>query len=206
MKVTLPAFTQFLFSTSVQAAKYTWLLISAIIISLVGIFFFLRSSKGKKFILGIVSPLPVISTILKQVDLARFSRIFSTLIKSAVPITDALDISLSTMSWKKYQNLNEKVGTQIKKGKSLSAAFKTVDDFPIILIQMIAAGEKSGSLDDNLAELSDFYEQEVEEAVKKATTLLEPMLMLFMGVGVGGLILSVLGPIYSLVGSLQDIR
>ncbi len=71
---------------------------------------------------------------------------------------------------------------------------------------MIAAGEKSGSLDTNLEDLSKFYAQEVEESVKKATTLLEPMLMLIVGIGVGGIILSIISPLYSVVGSLQEVR
>ena len=206
MKLPLPTFTRILFKSSLIASQHTWIIISGIIVFLIGIFLFLKSEKGKKTILGIISPLPFIKNILKQLDLARFTRIFSTLIKSAVPITEALDISLSTMTWKNYQNLNQKIGEQIKKGKNISTAFKSAEDFPVILIQMIAAGEKSGSLDTNLEDLSKFYAQEVEESVKKATTLLEPMLMLIVGIGVGGIILSIIAPLYSVVGSLQDVR
>ena len=138
--------------------------------------------------------------------MARFTRVFSTLIKSAVPITEALDIALSTMIWRNFQGLNTIIGEQVKKGKSLASAFRGVKDFPIILTQMIAAGEKAGSLDHSLNDLADFYRQEVEESVKKATTLLEPMLMLVVGVGVGGIILSIISPLYSVVGNLQNVR
>lgn len=203
MRLPLPAFTQFLFESSLAAAKYTWLLIIGVIVGLIAVFAFLRSDSGKKLIINLISPLPFVKNILKLVDLARFTRIFSTLIKSAVPITEALEISLSTMVWKKFQNLNKVIGDQVKKGKSLSIAFKSVEDFPIILTQMIAAGEKSGTLDTNLKDLSEFYAQEVEESVKKATTLLEPMLMLLVGIGVGGIILSIISPLYSVVGNLQ---
>jgi type II secretory pathway component PulF len=206
MKLPLPTFTRILFQSSLVASQYTWLIISGIIVFFIAIYLFIRSEKGKKTVLSIISPLPFIKNILKQVDLARFTRIFSTLIKSAVPITQALDISLSTMTWKKYQNLNQRIGEQIKKGKNIATAFKSVEDFPVILIQMIAAGEKSGSLDTNLEDLAEFYEQEVEESVKKATTLLEPLLMLVVGIGVGGIILSIISPLYSVVGTLQDVR
>ncbi|MFC1653535.1 type II secretion system F family protein [Patescibacteria group bacterium] len=206
MKIPLPAFTQFLFQTSMTASKYTLPLIAATIVFIATAFIFLKSDKGKQSILGLISPLPFIKSILKQVDLARFTRIFSTLVKSAVPITEALDISLSTMSYRKFQGLNKRIGDQIKQGKNLSTAFKTIDGFPVILTQMIAAGEKSGSLDNNLQDLSKYYAQEVEESVKKATTLLEPMLMLVVGVGVGGIILSIISPLYSVVGNLQGVN
>jgi type IV pilus assembly protein PilC len=110
------------------------------------------------------------------------------------------------MIWKKFQGLNKTIGDQVRKGKSLSSAFRQVEDFPIILTQMIAAGEKSGTLDANMKDLSEFYSEEVEDAVKNATTLLEPMLMLLVGIGVGGIILSIIGPLYSVVGNLQSVR
>lgn len=206
MRLPLPAFTQFLFQTSLAAVKYTWVLILSIILGLVGIGAFLKSQSGKRIMINIISPLPFVKKILKLVDLARFTRIFSTLLKSAVPITEALEIALSTLVWKKFQGLNKIIGEQVKKGKSLSNAFRQVEDFPIILTQMIAAGEKSGTLDSNLKDLSEFYSEEVEDAVKNATTLLEPMLMLLVGIGVGGIILSIIGPLYSVVGNLQAVR
>lgn len=206
MRLPLPAFTQFLFQSSLAAVKYTWVWIAGIIVGVILFTAFLQSQSGKRILVGLISPLPFVKKILKLVDLARFTRIFSTLIKSAVPITEALDIALSTMIWKKFQGLNIVIGEQVRKGKSLSSAFRQVEDFPIILTQMIAAGEKTGTLDANMKDLSEFYSEEVEDAVKNATTLLEPMLMLLVGIGVGGIILSIIGPLYSVVGNLQSVR
>ena len=95
---------------------------------------------------------------------------------------------------------------QIRKGKSMADTFRGQKEFPSILTQMIATGEKSGTLDKTLADLATFYEQEVEESVKNATQLLEPLLMLLVGIGVGAVILSIISPLYSVVGSLQQVQ
>jgi type IV pilus assembly protein PilC len=125
------------------------------------------------------------------------------LLASGVPITQALEISLTSLTYSRFHNAAGVIVEQVSKGKSLAVAFKTYHVFPPLLTQMIASGEKSGSLDSTLRDLGSFYEEEVESAVKQATQLLEPLLMLLVGVGVGVMILSVITPIYSVVSNLQ---
>jgi type IV pilus assembly protein PilC len=147
-----------------------------------------------------------VNHLLEQIDVARFCRIFSTLIRSAVPIIDALDISISSLSHPKFNGLAEIIIAEIKQGKSVSASFTSHQVFPPLLIQMLSAGEKSGTLDEALADLAEFYEEEVAEAVKKSTQLLEPMLMLGVGIGVGAMILAIIAPLYSVIGNLQQAQ
>jgi len=206
MTIPLPAVTRTLFTVSLAAAKIKFLLMGLIVIAMVALVLFLKRPMGKKIITQIIAPLPVVSRLLQQIDIARFCRIFSTLVASAVPITDALDISLSSLSHPKFKNIAKNITQQVVEGKTVSTAFTTNQIFPPLLTQMIAAGEKSGTLDTSLSDLAGFYEEEVEEAVKKATQLLEPMLMLVVGIGVGAIILMIIAPLYSVVGNLQGAQ
>ncbi|OGV90816.1 hypothetical protein A3A66_03655 [Microgenomates group bacterium RIFCSPLOWO2_01_FULL_46_13] len=206
MNLPLPKATRLLFSTSIAISQYTFVVIFGLVATCLGLFLFLKSSRGKGFISAIISPAPIVKTIMRQVDLARFTRIFSTLIRSAVPITEALEIALDSLSWAHYRSMAKDLSEQIRKGKSMADTFRGQKEFPSILTQMIATGEKSGTLDKTLADLATFYEQEVEESVKNATQLLEPLLMLLVGIGVGAVILSIISPLYSVVGSLQQVQ
>ncbi len=205
LNLPLPLVTKTLFSLSIFLAKYMIPIFILFGVLLVFGFFSLRLRSVRSFLFKLVRPFPMIANLIKKIDLARFNRIFSTLLKSAVPITEALEISLSSLSWYEYQKLAAIVPGQINKGKTLSAAIKEHHVFPVLVTQMIAAGEKSGTLDTSLADLASFYEEEVEEELKGLTQILEPILMLLVGIGVGAMILSIIAPIYSVVGSFSNI-
>jgi type IV pilus assembly protein PilC len=202
MTIPLPQSTRFIFSTSIMLANYRYPIIALTIIGLIGLFLFIKKPIGKKIIMAIISPLPVVNQLLQQIDIARFCRIFSTLVASAVPITDSLDIALSSMNHPRFKNLSVEITQKVTQGKSVADAFSENKIFPAMLMQMISAGEKSGTLDVSLSDLANFYEEEVEEAVKKTTQLMEPLIMLIVGIGVGAMILSIIAPLYSVVGSL----
>jgi type IV pilus assembly protein PilC len=206
MTIPLPTVTKALFTFSVAAAAIRIPIMISFLVGMILLFIFLKKPAGKKITLKILSPMPVINKLLEQIDVARFCRIFSTLVSSAVPIIDALDISLNSLSHPKFDKLDEKIIKEVKQGKSLASSFTTHKVFPPLLIQMISAGEKSGTLDVALADLASFYEEEVSEAVKKSTQLLEPILMLAVGIGVGAMILAIIAPLYSVIGSLQSVQ
>lgn len=199
----LPVYTRKMFEITLFLNQFTWFILVGLALSVVGLIIFMRTSTGKKLLLNLFTPIPVVNNLIKQVDVARFCRVFSTLLKSGVPITQALEISLNTLSYPKFRKASEHIIEQVTKGQSLSAAFKTNKIFPSLLTQMITSGEKSGTLDESLRDLGLFYEEEVEAAVKKSTQVLEPVLMLFVGIGVGAMVLSVITPIYSVVSNLQ---
>jgi type II secretory pathway component PulF len=170
-----------------------------------GLFAFsLRKREVRDFLFRLIRPVPMVHNLLKKIDMARFCRIFSTLIRSAVPITEALEISLAALSMPELRAMTTVFPDEIKKGKSLSTTVKESNLFPSLVVQMMTAGEKTGTMDAVLADLATFYEEEVEEEVKGLTQIIEPVLMLFVGIAVGVMILSIIAPIYSVIGNFQS--
>lgn len=204
LNLPLPAPTRLLFQLSIAFSKQVVPIVILAIFSLIGGFFALRSQLVKDGLLNLLGLIPFIRRLIQKIDLARFSRIFSTLMKSAVPITEALEISLSLLSWKDYRNLKVTIPEQIRKGRTLASAMKEQNVFPSLVVQMIAAGEKTATIDSTMADLATFYEEEVEEEVKGLTQIIEPIMMLLVGIAVGVMILSIIAPIYSVVGNFQQ--
>lgn len=149
--------------------------------------------------------LPVVKKIVQQIDIARFARTLSTLLRSGVPITTSLDVAANGISDIHARTQAKKFSADIARGESLSAVIdRNTKLFPPILIQSIKAGEKTGSLEDILQEMANFYESEVEYSLKNATALLEPVLMLTIGLAVGFMVLIMIAPIYGIIGGLQQ--
>lgn len=204
LKLPLPTFTRLLFQFSLILREQMILVLVMSFVLVVGAFFAFQKRAVRELLFYAIRPIPTVRNMIKKIDLARFTRIFSTLIKSAVPITEALEISLNSLAWFEYRNLAKHLPDEIRKGRSLAVAMGENRVFPSLMIQMVAAGEKSGTIDVALADLASFYEQEVEEELKNLTQILEPMLMLLVGIAVGVMILSIIAPIYSVVGSFQQ--
>lgn len=204
LKLPLPAMTRFMFTLSIAMSSHVLPLILVVILLGVGVFFALRMRVVRDTMLSLIGLIPIVRDLIKEIDLARFCRIFSTLIKSAVPITEALEISLSLLTWKQFRDLTQTIPAEIRKGKSLANVMRDKNVFPSLLVQMVAAGEKTATLDSTMADVASFYEDEVEEEVKSITQIIEPVMMLMVGIAVGVMILSIIAPIYSVVGSLQN--
>ena len=204
MKLPLPAITRLLFTASIAMSKQVIpILVLAAILLVFSIFAF-RKKAVRHVLFFFIAPIPLIRDLIIKVNLARFNRIFSTLLSSAVPITEALEVSLKSLTWHRYQKLETVLPDEIRKGKSLATAVKEYKVFPPLMVQMIAAGEKTAALDETLRDLASFYESEVEEEVKNLAQVIEPILMLLVGIAVGAMILSIIAPIYSVVGSFQQ--
>lgn len=204
MSIPLPFFTKTMFALSIKLSnQMISILVGSVTAVILGIIS-LRNKAVKDMIMNIVRPFPLIRNLIQKVDLARFNRIFSMLIRSAVPITDALELSLSLMAWPQFRKLASVLPNEIKRGKPLSKLFKETKIFPSLMVQMAAAGEKTATLDATLGDLAVFYEQEIEEEIKSLTQIIEPVLMLLVGIAVGVMILSIIAPIYSVVGNFQQ--
>jgi len=172
------------------------------IIFFVIMLFLIRATRT--FIFSYFVKLPVISKVMDQLDTARFARTLSTLLKSGVPIMVALEVSSDVLKQPHLQKMAKTFSEGVAKGQSLSDILvKTKRSFPITMIQTIRAGEKTGSLEVVLEELAAFYEMEVDYGLKRATALLEPLLMLVIGIAVGGMVVLLITPIYSIVGGLE---
>lgn len=204
LKLPLPFFTKLLFTISINLSKQMVPIIVMTILVIIGAFFALKKKQVRQTLFLLIRPIPLIKNMIKRIDLARFNRIFSTLLRSAVPITEALEISFNSLTWYEYRELAKKFPDAIRKGKQLSSVMKEHHVFPSLMSQMVTAGEKTGQLDATLSDLASFYEQEVEEELKNLTQILEPILMLLVGISVGVMILSIIAPIYSVVGSFQQ--
>jgi type IV pilus assembly protein PilC len=204
LSLPLPVMTRVMFTISIALSGYLFPIALTVLGVIIFLFFAMKTRTFKDAVLSVLGCIPLIRNLIKKVDLARFCRIFSTLIQSAVPITEALEIALSLLTWKQYRTLSSHIPNEIRKGRSLAVVMKDTNAFPSLLVQMVAAGEKTATLDATMADLATFYEGEVEEEVKGLTQIIEPVMMLCVGIAVGVMILSIIAPIYSVVGNFQQ--
>lgn len=205
LDVPLPIYTKLLLGFGEFIGKNTVLVVGGgfgIMAIFVGLFF-VRPVRKK--IIQFTLSLPVIRRVVKQIDIARFSRTLSTLLANGVAIVEALDVSANTLTSKELRAEALTFGEAVSRGESLANILQGHrKSFPPILVQTIRAGETSGSLDVALADMATFYESEVEYTLKKMTGLLEPVLMLLIGAVVGIMVIVMIAPIYSVIGGLQE--
>lgn len=164
--------------------------------------FYIRSTRNKLF--ALFMRLPVIKKVVKELDVARFASTLSTLLKSGVPILVSLEVASDVLTQPKLKERAKEFGPGIERGESLSEILsKGPKVFPGVVTQTIKAGERTGSLEVVLEEMAQFYENEVDFSLKRATALLEPVLMLIIGSAVGAMVIIMITPIYSIVGGIE---
>src|SRR5688500_17667365 len=162
----------------------------------------LRSKKGREFFDGAILRFPVIGNVLRKVVVARFTRTLGTLLSSGVPILDALDICGKTAGNLTVQHGIMYAREKISEGHDLAGPLGETKVFPSMVVQMIGVGEQTGAMDQMLQKIADFYEEEVDAAVTAMTSLIEPVMMAFLGIVVGGLIIAMYLPILKLAGKI----
>lgn len=178
-----------------------WLFLG-LIAFLVGFRFFYKWEKGKVMVDRTVLFLPVFGPLLRKAAVAKFSRTFSTMVSSGVPILSALDIVSKTAGNKTVELGVLEARKSIAEGQTLAEPLEDTGVFPPMVIHMISIGETTGALDSMLEKIADFYDDEVDVAVDSLTALLEPMMIVFLGVVVGGLVISMYLPIFSIGDTL----
>ncbi|MFA6918591.1 MAG: type II secretion system F family protein [Patescibacteria group bacterium] len=203
MNVELPLVTRLLIMLSHFIQKDgIYVLIGAIILIIVFIRT-IKSKTGKHLSDSLILKIPVISGIIKQINLARASRSLSALIQTEIAIVETLTITSRVLGNSVYKLAFLDAAEKVKKGQKLASIFKEYPDiFPSSVIQMISVGEETGSLDNILKNLADFYEEEVTETMNNLPTIIEPVLMILIGIAVGGIAIAVLMPMYSLTQSM----
>ncbi len=160
-----------------------------------------------RFVLDtIVLKLPVLGILMRKIAVARFTRTLGTLISSGVPILEGLDITAKTAGNAVVERALQQVRKSLEEGKSLTEPLKESEVFPGMVTQMIAVGEQTGAMDAMLQKIADFYEEEVDSAVKDLLTALEPIMIVFLGVIVGGVVISMYLPLFSLIGKLSSMH
>lgn len=177
-----------------------------LILGLAGLSFAVRqyyqTYRGRRVIDGLILRLPVVGIIIRKVAVARFCRTLSTLLSSGVPILDGLDITSKTAGNAIIEDAVAATRTSIERGETVSAPLAATKVFPPMVTQMINVGETTGALDMMLSKIADFYEEEVDTAVAGLLTLLEPLMISFLGVVVGGIVISMYLPIFDLISKL----
>jgi type IV pilus assembly protein PilC len=168
-----------------------------------GIRRYYATQRGRRVIDGGLLKLPVLGMILRKIAVARFCRTLSTLISSGVPILDGLEITARTSGNAVVEDAIMATRKSVEGGQSLAAPLKETEVFPPMVVQMISVGEQTGALDAMLSKIADFYEEEVDTAVANLMTLMEPILILFLGTVVGGIVISMYLPIFDLINQLS---
>jgi type IV pilus assembly protein PilC len=195
----LPAFTQFVIHLS-ETVQHRGLYIAAIIGGIVWVFFYFKKrSKAMREVLDRLSlKVPIIGPILNKSAIARYARTLSTMFSAGVPLVEALDSVAGATGNVVYENAVLKMRDEVSTGQRLQRAMEATGLFPNMVIQMIAVGEESGALDEMSGKVATFYEAEVDNAVDAMSSLLEPLIMLILGVLVGGLVVAMYLPIFNL--------
>jgi len=201
--VTLPITTQILISISSFSVRFWPMIIIGVFASVYFIKKYLQTSVGKSSFDSLILKIPIIGRVVSISALVDSTRTLAILVGAGVSILDALSIVIDTADNMVYKKAFKSVSQKIEKGQSLGASLDQEGIFPPILVQMSQVGEQTGNLDDTLLRLSKYFEVESEIAIKSMTTLIEPLILVILGFGVGFLVLSVITPIYNLTSSFK---
>jgi type IV pilus assembly protein PilC len=204
MGVELPLPTKILMAASGFTQKYFVLIIVFMALGIYGIVRYIRSPEGKRRFDALLLKLPVVSNIVRKIATARLCRTLGTLVHSGVPILQAIEVSEATAGNSVIAEGLAKAKDSIREGEGIARPLEATGVFSPMVTQMIAVGEETGNLDVMLKKVADFYEKEVKHIVDNLSTLIEPILVVFLGVVIGSMIISILLPmlkVYESVGS-----
>lgn len=199
----LPWSTKFVMGVSDFLGKNIIFIIILFIASLAALLLLKNKRSFQMFSSSIILRIPIVSDLYKKIILARFTRTLGILLASGVSILKAIDISSEVLGYNRFREDFKEINTEISQGSSLGMSLKRRKDrFPYLVINMVSVGEKTGKLDSVLKDLAGFYEDEVDNGLKNVISLIEPLLILIMGLIVGGIAFSIIVPIYQIVGTV----
>jgi type IV pilus assembly protein PilC len=195
----LPMLTAAVIALSRFVQKYIIFIFLGIIGLVVGFRYFRKTEQGRWTTDRLVLKIPLFGQLLRKVSISRITRTLSTLVSGGVPMLEALRITSSTAGNIILESAMMGARQKVAEGKSLTESFKETGQFPFMLIQMVSVGEATGTLDEMLSKLADFYDEEVDASVSALLSVMEPVLMIFVGGLVGSLVISMYLPIFSLM-------
>jgi type IV pilus assembly protein PilC len=195
----LPLPTQIVLWLSDFVRGYILLIIAAIAGAVYALRRYYKTEGGRGTIDALALKVPVFGTLIRKVSVARFTRTFGTLVSSGVPILEGLRITARTAGNRVVEKAVMQCRAAVTAGKTLAEPLKASGVFPPMVTQMISVGEQTGALDAMLSKIADFYDDEVDTAVGALTALLEPLMIVFLGVVIGGLVVAMYLPIFRLV-------
>lgn len=200
----LPIYTQVLLDISDFSRKYAFIIIPLMIITVIGVRKYIKTPKGKYQFHALMLRTPIVKTLITKVAIARFSRTFASLMSAGVGVLDALSVTGGAIGNKVIERELALAAQEVKNGKQLSEVIDASPHFPKIVSQMLAVGEETGTTDTVLIKVADFYEEEVANAIDSLASVIEPVMILFLGAGVGLIAASVMGPIASLSSNVGN--
>jgi type IV pilus assembly protein PilC len=200
----LPALTRFVMSISDYTVTFSIPLVVFVVLSVISLRYIYRTDDGKFAIDNFLLRIPVISIVIKKISVARFSLTLSTLLTSGIPLLDALKITADTAGNSVIERALLQVRKEVAEGKTLVEPLRRIGIFPPMVTQIVSVGEQTGELDQMLEKLSVYYEEESDAAIANLMTLMEPVLIVFLGVVIGGIVISMYLPIFTLIGKLSS--
>jgi type IV pilus assembly protein PilC len=203
LQVSLPLPTRIVVALSHFVGSIFGLLLLVLLVGIViGLRVWYGTPAGRMVIDRVLLKLPLIGILLRKIAVARFTRTLGTLITSGVPILEGLDITARSSGNAVVEKALVRTRKELEAGRTLADPLRDTDVFPGMVTQMIAVGEQTGAMDAMLQKIADFYEEEVDAAVKDLLTAMEPLMILFLGLLVGGIVISMYLPLFSLIGKL----
>ena len=199
----LPITTRALIWTGDFMQHYWWAVLIAIIAAVVGVLRYIRTEDGSKEFDVIKLRIPLVGRVLKYVYLARFAENLSTLVRSGIPIVSALQITGRVVGNSVYENNIFEAAEKVKTGGTVSEVLSQKKDFPSLMTQMIKVGEETGKLDSTLDTMAKFFSREADQIVSNLSSIIEPVLIVILGVAVGTLVFSIIIPIYNIATSIK---
>lgn len=198
----LPAATKFVIALSDFFIKYLLVMVGAFFAISAAFKKWYATPKGKRIVDSVALKAPITGPLIRKVSVAKFTRTLGTMVSSGVPIMDGLDIVARTAGNKIVEEAVYKVRQGISEGKTMAEPLAATGVFPPMVVQMISVGEATGAMDTMLSKIADFYDDEVDDAVGALTSMMEPLLMVFLGTAVGGLVVAMYLPIFKLAGAV----
>ncbi len=198
----LPLPTQIVVAMSEFLQNYILYLIVGFVLLMFAFRRFYKTDKGRALVDKLVLKVPVFGMLIRKVAVAKFTRTLGTMISSGVPILDSLDIVAATAGNMTIEEAIRETRRSISEGRTIAEPLADSEVFPSMVVQMISVGEATGALDTMLSKIADFYDDEVDAAVDALTAMLEPFMMVFLGITIGGLVVSMYLPIFQMAGAM----
>jgi type IV pilus assembly protein PilC len=199
----LPAITVFMLSVGLNAQKYGWAILVALVVAVVLILRWKRSDRGAESIDRFLLALPLVGEIRLKYQVANFSRILATLLQGGLPLVPAMETAGESMSSRQMLNGVTTAAERVREGQSLAHSLESQKLFPDLAVEMLEVGESTGALPAMLSSVAEFYEEDVQTALGAAMALIEPLILVVMAVFVGGILISLYMPIFTLGANIH---